>query len=76
LGRNCFLNHIIEGNIEGMIKVTGICRRKCKQLLDDLKKKEILEIERGSTRSHSVENLLRKRLRPVIRLDYIKIILK
>jgi hypothetical protein len=35
----------------------------CKQILDDLKEKsEILEIERGSTRSHSMENSLWKRL--------------
>ena len=29
-----------------------------KQLVDDLKEMKILEIERGDSRSHSVENLL------------------
>jgi hypothetical protein len=33
LGRNCRLEHIIEGNIEG----TGRRGRRLKQLLDDLK---------------------------------------
>ena len=37
LRRNCLLKHIIEGNIEKGIEVTGIRERKCKQLLDDLK---------------------------------------
>ena len=37
--------------------------KRRKQLLDDLKKiKRTLEIERGSTRSHSVENWFWKRL--------------
>jgi hypothetical protein len=57
--RNCLLKHIIEGKIEGRIELTGIKR---KQLLDDLMEQRILEIEIGSTRSHSVENLLWKQL--------------
>jgi hypothetical protein len=45
--------------------------RRRKQLLDDLKKKErILKIERGSTRSHPVENSLWKRLRTCRKTDY------
>jgi hypothetical protein len=36
--------------------VTGIRGRRRKQLLDDLKENRLLEIEVGSTRSHSVEN--------------------
>jgi hypothetical protein len=44
--------------------------RRSKQLLDDLKGKEkILEIERGSTRSHCVENLLWKSLRTCRKTD-------
>jgi len=43
--------------------VTGRRGRRPKQLLDDLKgKKRILEIERGSTRSQSVENSIWNRL--------------
>jgi hypothetical protein len=41
------------------------------QLLYDLKEKEkVLEIERGSTRSHPVENSLWKRLRTCRKTDY------
>jgi hypothetical protein len=39
LGRSCFLKHVIEGNIEGRIKVTGRQGRRHKQLLDDRKEK-------------------------------------
>jgi hypothetical protein len=37
LRRNCLLKHVAEEKIEGMIKGTGRRRRRCKQLLDDLK---------------------------------------
>ena len=47
----------------GRIEVTGRRGRRRKQQLDDLKgKKRILETERGSTRSQSVENSFWKRL--------------
>jgi hypothetical protein len=59
LHKKCLLRHIFEGKIEGRIEVTG--RRRRKQLLDHLKEKRRLETER-STRSHSVYNLLWKRL--------------
>jgi hypothetical protein len=36
LRRNCLLKHVIEGNIEGSIEVTGTRGRRRKQLLDDL----------------------------------------
>jgi hypothetical protein len=36
LRRNCILIHVIEGKIEGRLKVTG---RRRQQLLDDLQKK-------------------------------------
>jgi hypothetical protein len=39
LRRNCFLKHVIEGKLEGKIKVTGRGGRKCKHLLDDLKER-------------------------------------
>jgi hypothetical protein len=45
--------------------------RRHKQLLDDLEGKEkTLEIERGFTRWHCVENWLRKRLRTCRKKDY------
>jgi hypothetical protein len=49
---------VIEGKLEGRIEVNGRRGRRRKQQLDDLKEKKILEIERGSTRSHSMENSL------------------
>jgi hypothetical protein len=42
--------------------MTGRRGRRRKQILDDLKEKKILEIERGSTRLHPVEKSLWKRL--------------
>jgi hypothetical protein len=57
--RNCLLKHVIEGKIEGRVGVVG---RRRKQLLDDYGNERILKIERGSTRSHCVENSLWKRL--------------
>jgi hypothetical protein len=35
--RNCLLEHVIEGNIEGKRVVTGRRGRRRKQLLDDLR---------------------------------------
>jgi hypothetical protein len=37
LRRNCLLKHVVGGNLEGIIKVMGRRRRRCKQLLSDLK---------------------------------------
>jgi hypothetical protein len=39
LRRNCLLKHVIEGNVEGTIKIRGRRGRRCKQLLDDLMEK-------------------------------------
>jgi hypothetical protein len=39
LRRNCLLKHIIEGKIEGAIKMTGRRIRRCKQLLNGLKER-------------------------------------
>jgi hypothetical protein len=39
LRRNCLLNHVIEGKLEGRIEMTGRRGRRRKQLLDDLKEK-------------------------------------
>ena len=53
--RNCLLKHIIKGK-------TGTRGRR-RKVLDDFKKtKNVLETERGSTRSHTLENSLWKRL--------------
>jgi hypothetical protein len=49
--------------------MTGRRGRSRKQLLDDLKEEKILEIERGSTRSHRVENSFWKRLRTCRKTD-------
>ena len=37
LGRNCLLQHVIEGKIKGQIEVTRRRGRRRKELLDDLK---------------------------------------
>jgi hypothetical protein len=37
--KNCLLQHVIEGKVEGRIEVTGRGGRKCKQLLYGLKEK-------------------------------------
>ena len=37
--RNCLLQHIVKGNIEGRIGVTGRRRRKPTQLLDVLRER-------------------------------------
>jgi hypothetical protein len=39
LRRNCLLQWVIEGKIKGGIKVTGRQKRRCRELLDDLKKR-------------------------------------
>ena len=59
LRRNFLLNHVIEGKIEEWIEGIGIRGRRRKQPLDDLN-----EIEKGSNRSHFVENSLWKRFWP------------
>jgi hypothetical protein len=69
LRSNCLLKHVIEGKLEGRIEMTGRRGTRRKQLLDDLKEKGILEIERGSSRLHSMENSLWKRLRTCRKTD-------
>jgi len=39
LRRNCLLQQVIEGKIQGGIKVTGRQGRRCRKLLDDLKER-------------------------------------
>jgi len=39
LRSNCILKHVIEGNVEGRIEVTGRRGRRCKKLKDYFKEK-------------------------------------
>jgi hypothetical protein len=39
LRRKCLLKHVFEGKIYGIIELMGRRRRRCKQLLDDVKEK-------------------------------------
>ena len=57
LCRNCLLEHIIEGKIEGMINE----EEDVSSYWITLGNEKILETERGSTISHTVENWLWKR---------------
>ena len=41
LCRNCLLKHVIEGKTEGMLEVTGRPGRRCKQLLGELRIREL-----------------------------------
>jgi hypothetical protein len=56
--------------IEGSFEVTGIRGRRRKPLTLSYGNQEVLEIERGNTRSDSVENSLRKRLWTCRKADY------
>ena len=60
--RKCLPKYVTEGKIEGRIEVKVRRGRRGKQLLDDLKEKRILEIERGRSKSHNVKNSFWKRL--------------
>jgi hypothetical protein len=50
-----WLGHILHSNclLKHKIKGTRRLRRRCKQLLDNLKKGEDIELERRSTKLHS-----------------------
>jgi hypothetical protein len=62
---------VTEGKLLGEKEVTGRQLRRRKQLLHDQKEtKRILEIEKGSTRSHCVGNSLLKRLWTCRKTDY------
>ena len=71
LRRNCHLQRVIEGKIQGGIEVTGRQGRRRRKLLDDLKERRgILSFERGSSGSHYVESSLWKRLWTCRKTDY------
>jgi hypothetical protein len=57
---NHLLKYVIEGKVKGGMQVTERRGIRRKQLLNG----RVLQIERGSTRSHPVENSLWKRLWP------------
>jgi hypothetical protein len=61
LRRICLLQWVIEGKIQGGIKVTGIRGRRRRKLFDDLKGR-IISFEGGSSGSHYGESSLWKRL--------------
>jgi hypothetical protein len=62
LRRNCLLNHVAEGKIQGRIEVRRIRRTRRRQLLDVLDEKRGFCKLKDTTRSHSVETSLWKRL--------------
>ena len=69
LRRNCLIQRVIEGKIQGGIEVTGRQGKRRRKLLDDLKEK-ILSFEGGSFGSDYVESSLWKRLWTCRKTDY------
>jgi hypothetical protein len=65
LRTNCFLDHYIEGKIEGTVR-RG---RRCKQLLDHCKG------TRGSSRSHCLENRFERSNGPDCKTDYMMLVI-
>jgi hypothetical protein len=62
LRRNCLLQRVTEGIIQGGIEVTGRQGRRRRKLLNDLKKRRGYSFEKGSSGLHYVEISLWKRL--------------
>ena len=72
LRRKCLLKHVIYGKIDRKIAGMGRRGRKRKHILDNPKEKEkIVELERESTRLHSIRNSLWKRLWTCRKADYV-----
>jgi hypothetical protein len=69
LCKKCILKHIIEGKIEGGYKWRENKENGVSSYCMSLRAR-ILETVRGSTRSHSVENSLWKRLLTCSKTDY------
>ena len=58
LCRNCLVKHIVEGKIEGQIKVTGRRGRRRNQVLDDVKEtRRYWELKEGA-RERTLEDSL------------------
>jgi hypothetical protein len=70
LRRNCLLKHVIDGNLERRIEMTGRRGRRRKQLLDDLKEKRGYWKLKEEALDHTVENSFWKRLRTCRKTDY------
>jgi len=69
--RNCLLKHVVEGKLKGRMEVTVRRGRRHKQLPHDRKKTTgYWKFKRGSTRSHSVDKSLWKRLWACCNTDY------
>jgi hypothetical protein len=68
LRRNCLLQRVTKGKIQGGIEVTGRQGRRRRKLLDDLKERR--GNEGGSSGSHYVESSLGKRLWICRKTDY------
>ena len=62
LRRNCLLQRVIEGKIQGGIEVTGRQGRRRRNLLDELRERRGHSFEGGSSGSHYVESSLWIRL--------------
>jgi hypothetical protein len=70
LRRNCLLQRVIEGKIQGGIEMTGRRGRRRRKLLDNLKERRGYSFEGGSSGSHYVESSLWKRLWTFRKTDY------
>jgi hypothetical protein len=69
--RNCLLQQVIEGTINGGIEVARIRGRERRELLDDLKERRgYFSTEGGGSRSHYVESSLWTRLWTCRETDY------
>ena len=71
LCRNCLLKYVIERKMEGRIEVTGKRGRRISSYGTSLRKRRILRIEGGSTRSHRAEKSLWKKLWTCLEVDYV-----
>jgi hypothetical protein len=68
LRRNCLLKHIIEGEVEGGVEVTGRKGRRRKQLLDDLKEtRGYWKLKEETLESSAWRTLIGRGCEPVIR---------
>jgi len=68
LRRNCLLQRVIEGKIEGGIEVTGRRGRRRRKLLDDLKERRgYISFERGSSGSYYLGSCFGRGFGPVVR---------
>jgi hypothetical protein len=54
LRRNCLLQRVIEGKIQGGIEVTGRQGRRCRKLLDDLKDRRGYSYLKEETLDHTM----------------------